>query len=221
MTSPTPLTAEAWWGLFQIFLVVGFIAGATVMSALIYYALRYRGKEGEPVPHYEMPPLSQRAKEAVVFASISAVILFGLAVVSLRVADQIQYPPPRNESLVIQVTAFQWDFRFTYPNGYSTLGVCRVPAGRNVIFNVTSTDVFHDFGIPDFRTKIDAIPGRYNLCWIVAPDPGPSGSVSYQIKCYELCGAGHPLMMSNLLDMAPDQYDQWYRGTASMPMGGP
>jgi cytochrome c oxidase subunit 2 len=222
MAGPIPLSAVNWFDLFDIFLIIGLIAGTLVMGSLIYFALKYRQKPGEPLKEFQLPPLSSRVKEALIFASISGVVLFGVAVVSYRYAANLQYTPPVNDSLVIKVTAFQWDFRFTYPNGYSTIGQVRVPAGRNIIFNVTSTDVFHNFGLPDFKVKIDAIPGRYNTLWISAPELNGAENTTYEIKCYELCGAGHPFMVSNLIDMNPTQFDQWYSTTTAqtMSMGG-
>lgn len=220
MSSPTPLTAESWLALFQIFLVIGVIAGGTVIGAMIYFTVRYRRREGDGEPVTTTPSNPSRMKETLVLASISVIILFALGIMSVRLADQIQYPPPVNDSLVIRVTAFQWSFRFTYPNGYSQVGLCRVPANKNIIFNVTSTDVMHDFGLPGFKIKIDAIPGRYNILWMVPPDPGPSGSASYQIKCYELCGVGHADMVATLMDMDPTGFNQWYNQTMPMSTGG-
>ncbi len=116
---------------------------------------------------------------------------------------KIEQVPPASESLVIKVTAFQFNFRFEYPNGVQTVGECRIPAGKAVVFNVTSIDVYHNFGLPDFKMKIDAIPGRYNTLWIVAPPLDGATERRYTIRCYEMCGMGHTEMVATLIAMDP------------------
>jgi len=76
-----------------------------------------------------------------------------------------------------------------------------------VILNITSADVFHSFGIPDFKIKRDAIPGRVNQAWFVAEQ---SGIFPEAIRCYELCGTGHALMMADLIIQSPDSFHDWY-----------
>ena len=89
-----------------------------------------------------------------------------------------------------------------------------------VIFNVTSTDVMHDFGLPDFKIKIDAIPGRYNVIWIEVPSLEGHEELVYKIHCYELCGIGHTYMMANLTVMSQSAFDQWLNQTAISQAGG-
>jgi cytochrome c oxidase subunit 2 len=222
MSAPIPPSAIDWGNLFEIFLVLGVIAMTVVMGAMLYFLVKYRFRGGEwterPLdPSHEY---KTRWREAIIFASISFVILFGLAVVSYRAATYIQNPPNSTNSYEIKVTAFQWNFRFTYPNGYSTVGVCNVPANQNVVFNVTSTDVMHNFGMADFKIKIDAIPGKYNLCWIETPQLSGNQTASYQIRCYELCGSGHTFMIANMVVMNQSDFNKWYNTTNSSSMGG-
>jgi cytochrome c oxidase subunit 2 len=209
--------------LFQVFLFLGVAAGATVVGYMVYSVYKYRyvegrnkveleqveaGKETKPEPALRIQ-YSSHTRQAIVLAIISGVLLFGLAAYSFPMLTNIQYPPPTSESLVIRVTAFQWSFRFDYPNGVSTVAVCRVPAGKPIIFNVTSSDVMHSFGLPDFRLKIDAIPGRYNILWMTAPTLSEQTEANYTIRCYELCGIGHTYMVASLIVMQPSAFDQW------------
>jgi cytochrome c oxidase subunit 2 len=150
------------------------------------------------------------------------VLLFSLAIGSYRLTTNFQFPPPASESLVVNVTAFQWNFRFGYPNGATTIGELRVPANKPIIFNVTSIDVMHNFGLPDFKLKIDAIPGRYNTLWITTPSLNGNTEVTYSIRCYELCGTGHTYMRATLVVMEPATFDQWLSNqmVANATMGG-
>ena len=145
----------------------------------------------------------------MIFAVISIIILLSLTVASYRLTPNARFPPPVSESLVINVTAFQWSFNFTYPNGVYSTRECAVPANKSIIFNVTSSDVMHNFGLMDFRVKIDAIPGRYNVIGVTTPSLNGNSQLNYTIRCYELCGAGHTYMNMPLIVMDPTAFNQW------------
>ncbi len=69
-----------------------------------------------------------------------------------------------------------------------------LPHGRVVRFEVTSADVNHDFGIYDPHGEIvgqvQAMPGFTNVLVMRFDQPG-----SYTIRCLELCGQYHHLMV--------------------------
>jgi cytochrome c oxidase subunit 2 len=212
-SQPIPASAAAWWNLFDLFLFFAVIAGGIVIGMMIFFVNKYRYREGRPEPILKLPSPRSRAREAILMAMLSGILLFSLAIVSYRVAVADRYPPlaytQNAASLYIQVTAFQWDFRFTYPNNVTTLGVVRVPSEDTVLFNVTSTDVFHNFGLPDFKLKIDAMPGMYNTLWITTPPLDGHTELNYTIVCYELCGVGHGYMHATLIVMDPTAFSQW------------
>ena len=55
---------------------------------------------------------------------------------------------------------FAWSYQYPEPGGRrSTTDVLYVPKGESVRFNIKPTDVIHDFWVPAFRLKIDAVPG--------------------------------------------------------------
>ena len=60
-----------------------------------------------------------------------------------------------------------------------------VPAGKPVKFILSSSDVLHGFYLPDFRVKMDMIPGRITTLWVQPDRPG-----TYQIYCTVYCGTG-------------------------------
>ena len=209
MTQPLPPSAGDWWSLFTLFFVIALIAGTIVVGAMVYFAVKNRQRKGKPKFIPETSLSRSRAREVVILASISTVLLFSLAVGSYRLTTSFQYPPPASESLTINVTAFQWSFRFDYPNGATSIGELRLPADKQVIFNVTSLDVMHNFGLPDFKLKIDAIPGMYNTIWITTPSLNGNAELNYTIRCYELCGVGHYDMSAKLVVMDPAAFNQW------------
>ncbi len=209
MSQPVPESASNWLNLFSLFLVLALIAGGIVVSILIYYIYKYRYKEGQPEPTFEPSPLRFRVREAIILASLSGIMLFGLAIVSYKVSSNIMFPPSDPNALTVNVYARQWQFNFTYPNNKSIVDFCYVPAETTVIFNVTSIDVFHNFALPDFRLKVDAIPGVYNTLWIKSPGLQGNPQLQYDIRCYELCGTGHSFMSAKLVVQDNATFTGW------------
>jgi cytochrome c oxidase subunit II len=82
-----------------------------------------------------------------------------------------------------------------------------VPVGRPIRVTVTSEDVIHSLYFPSFRTKIDAIPGRYTQLWFEATKTG-----TYHIFCTEYCGTNHSGMIGSVVVMEPAAYQAWLAG---------
>jgi cytochrome c oxidase subunit II len=209
MSQPLPPSTVDWNHLFDLAAFIAVAAVIIVMSAMIFFAIKYREKKGQPKFIPQISLSKSRARETVIFASISIILLFSLSVASYQLTPNARFPPPVSQSLVIHVTAFQWNFRFEYPNGATTLGECFVPAEKSIIFNVTSSDVMHNFGLMDFRVKIDAIPGRYNVVGVTTPPLEGNSQLNYTIQCYELCGVAHTYMKAPLTVMDPIIFNQW------------
>lgn len=74
-----------------------------------------------------------------------------------------------------------------------SLSATQARVGQTVIFNVTSADVNHGFGIYDtalrLRAQTQAMPGYTNRLVHVFDEPG-----SYRILCLEYCGVAHHAM---------------------------
>ena len=209
MSQPLPPSTVDWNHLFDLAAFIAVAAVVIVMFFMIFFAIKYREKKGQPKFIPQIGLSRSRARETVIFASISIILLFSLSVASYQLTPNARFPPPVSQSLVIHVTAFQWNFRFEYPNGATTLGECFVPAEKSIIFNVTSSDVMHNFGLMDFRVKIDAIPGRYNIVGVTTPPLDGNSQLNYTIQCYELCGVAHTYMKASLTVMNPTVFNQW------------
>jgi cytochrome c oxidase subunit 2 len=209
MSQPLPPSTVDWNNLFNLAAFIAVAAVIVVMGAMVFFAIKYREKKGQPRFIPQIGLSKSRAREAIVFAAISIILLSGLTIASYRLTPNARFPPPVSQSLVIDVTAYQWNFKFTYPTGAQTTGECYVPAGKSIIFNVTSIDVMHNFGLMDFRVKIDAIPGRYNVVGVTTPPLAGNSQLNYTIRCYELCGSIHSYMMAPLTVMDPTVFDQW------------
>ena len=215
MSQPMPPSAVDWNNLFNLAAYIGLSALAVVIGAMIYFSIKYREKKGQPKYIPQIGLSRARARETVIFAAISVILLLSLSVASYRLTPNARFPPPVSESLVINVNTFQWNFKFTYPNGVISTGELYVPANKSIIFNVTSNDVMHNFGLMDFRVKIDAIPGRYNIVGITTPPLNGNSQLNFTIRCYELCGTYHTDMIAPLTVLDPTVFNHWLNNQTS------
>lgn len=111
---------------------------------------------------------------------------------------------PGEDELVVEVTASQWSWRFTYPEyGFSSTEL-NLPLGRTVLLQLTSLDVIHSFWVPEFRVKQDAVPGLVRELRLTPTRPGP-----YKIRCAELCGLDHSTMLADVKVLRPAEFERW------------
>ena len=142
---------------------------------------------------------------------------------------------PGKEIIEVHAHQFAWNFRYPGPDGRfgriaitfisdaggNPVGVdprdpagkddivtanLRIPAQRDVLLQLHSRDVIHDFFVPELRTKQDIVPGMEIPLAIHVDQPG-----TYEIACAQLCGLGHSQMRSLMIVMPPSEYDQWKR----------
>jgi cytochrome c oxidase subunit 2 len=111
--------------------------------------------------------------------------------------------------LVVEVTGFQFGWRFHYPESGVTSSDLYLPRGRKVLFRITSTDVIHSFWVPEFRMKQDAVPGRWTELRVTPTEVG-----NYQIRCAELCGYAHAAMYAPVAVVEPADFENWLAGQA-------
>ncbi|MFO0755472.1 MAG: hypothetical protein U0359_03220 [Byssovorax sp.] len=113
----------------------------------------------------------------------------------------------------IEINAHQWawDARYAGPDGkFNTqddivmLNDVRIPIDTPVIFQVASTDVLHSFNLPNFRTKVDAVPGMINQIWTQGKELG-----EYTIGCAQHCGANHYKMKGSITVLSKEDYAKW------------
>ena len=210
MSQPIPPSAADWNNLFSLAVIIALIAVTIVIGSMVFFIVKYRERKGQPkfIPDFRLG--KSRAKDSVVFASISIMLLVGLVVASYVLTPNPRFPPPSDpKSLVIDVTAFQWAFRFDYPNGVTTLDNLTLPGNTVVMFNVTSADVMHNLYLVEFKVSIEAVPGRYNIIWITTPPANGNQEYTYTIRCKELCGVGHMYMLATMTVISQSAYDQW------------
>jgi cytochrome c oxidase subunit 2 len=79
-----------------------------------------------------------------------------------------------------------------------------VPVNKTVHVLVTASDVIHNWTIPSFGSKVDAVPGRVTATWFRAKKEG----VFYG-QCSELCGKDHAFMPIAVRVVKQAVFDEW------------
>ena len=108
------------------------------------------------------------------------------------------------DAMVVKVTAFQWAWRFEYPDTGVVTDELHLPVNRQVLFEMTSTDVIHSFWVPEFRLKQDLLPGRITQLRIT-----PSLLGKYKVRCAELCGTSHAYMEQPVIVTSGTDFTAW------------
>jgi cytochrome c oxidase subunit 2 len=113
----------------------------------------------------------------------------------------------------IEVNAHQWAWAARYPgpdgefnskDDALTLDDLRIPVGLPILIELTSTDVIHDFYLPNFRLKQDVIPGRVTRITFTATETG-----AFEIACSQYCGVNHYKMRGLLTVLPAEDYQRW------------
>jgi len=85
--------------------------------------------------------------------------------------------------------------------------IVHLPVGQNTHMLLRSTDVLHNFTVPQFRVKMDLVPGMVTYQWFEPTVPG-----TYEVLCEELCGVGHFAMRSKVVVDSEEGFENWLDG---------
>ena len=75
---------------------------------------------------------------------------------------------------------------------------------RPVKILLRSIDVLHNFYVPQFRSKMDAVPGTITFYWF---EPNKNGE--YEVLCAEYCGVAHYAMRGKVVVEDEGSYNKW------------
>ncbi|HTT95626.1 MAG TPA: cytochrome c oxidase subunit II [Solirubrobacterales bacterium] len=190
---------------WSLYLWIGIGVAVLVFGAVGFAVVRYRERPGRAP--------SRRAELNLLEGTVAALIL---AIVALLVFRTFSTEAKEDDSSAvgavrIDVDAFQWGWKFTYPGeGVTVVGDSdhepdfAVPAGRTVSFALTSSDVIHAMWIPGQRFKKDAIPGRTNRFDLEFGTRGRE-----QGLCSEFCGLRHSNMRFGVWILSQASYERW------------
>jgi cytochrome c oxidase subunit II len=195
-----------------IFVLVTVIVGFSI--------LEFRMRPGEE--QLDGPPIHGNTRLEVIWTALPALLIVALVTYAYIVMRDIEKAPAAgNPERVVKVTGQQFTWTFEYNEGGKKFKTAQLylPAGESVKFDVGSKDVIHDFWMPDFRLKIDAVPGITTHYRITPKSPQALGE--HDIVCAELCGLGHAYMRQTAHILSKASFGRWVQKmTTRKPAGG-
>lgn len=82
-----------------------------------------------------------------------------------------------------------------------------LPLGKPVKALLRSIDVLHDFAVPQFRVKMDLVPGMVTRTWFT-----PTRTGKFDLLCEQLCGIGHFVMRGKVVVEEERAFQEWLSG---------
>lgn len=171
---------------------------------LIYNAVVFRHRPGDTE---DGPPVEGHTPLEMLWTLVPLALVLWLAFQGAVVLRDISRAADEGTELEVKVTAFQWAWKFEYPQYGITSPELRLPVDRPVLFQLTALDVIHSFWVPEFRVKQDAVPGMVKTLRVT-----PNKVGNYKLWCAELCGLAHSLMQAPVTVMEPADFERWAEG---------
>ena len=208
--------------LYSGMMTTGFIIGGFVGILILFTILRYRRRsDAMPRQFHESIPVE------ILYTGIPVLVVAFLFLFTVLTENNVDATVPINARITttgapvlqVKVTAFQWGWRFDYPNnnvsvsgdvtnGPGGLGPQMVlPVGETVQILLVSNDVIHGFYVHDFNFSRYALPGvenRFDLD-IVRTGLFPG-------QCTQICGLYHSEMLFTVKGVTPSQFRTWTAG---------
>ena len=202
------------WDVLLIFSVPVFVL---VQAIVLYCVWKFRMRPGQE--QLDGPPIHGNTRLEVIWTLIPAVVILGLCTYAYFVLEDIEDAKASEMRINVVGQQFAWTFEYPQAGGGDPVrsNQLYLPQGRPVHFHVQSRDVIHDFWVPAFRMKIDAVPGvttRYRVT--------PSKAGNFPVVCAELCGLGHAYMRQTARVVSVSDFDRWMneRKTEGQAGGG-
>ncbi len=221
------------WGMIDATVTITFIVCGIVFVAanlfMAYCIVRFRNKRKDQRAKYE-PENKKLEAWLTIITTIGVVAMLapGLIVWGKFVS------PPENADIVEAVgQQWQWSYRLPGKDGQlgttdgknisidNPFGMnqedpygqddvliagneLHIPVNRPVKFLLRSKDVLHNFTVPQFRVKMDLVPGMVTWQWLT-----PTRTGTFEVLCEELCGIGHHTMRGKVVVEEEEQYQAW------------
>lgn len=246
--------------LFNVTLFFTGIVFVVTQVLLFWFAYKYRAQKGRQalyMPHDN--------KLEVVWTVVPAIVMTFLVVGGLDAWNEVMADVEEGEEYIeIEATGMQFAWLLRYPGPDNKLGEKEytritginplgqnwedrknlddfhsseivLPVGKKVRVRITSRDVLHNFYLPHFRVKMDAIPGlptyfvftpaktteeyrqelkkypEYNVPYDPEDPESPMmwEAFNYELACAELCGKGHYSMRKLVKIVSEEEYEDW------------
>lgn len=211
------------YDLHMIIFYICVIIAVLVFGVMMYSIVKHRKSKGAKAHHFHESTVVE-----IIWTIIPFIILTVMAVPATQ--SLIDMYDNTNAEIDVQVTGYQWKWRYTYLNEdldfFSNLSTpdaqikneeekgehyllevdnpLVLPINTKVRFLLTAEDVIHSWWVPDLAVKKDTIPGFINESWTIIEEPG-----IYRGQCTELCGKNHGYMPIVVKAVEKQEYLAW------------
>lgn len=228
---------------------------------LFWYAYKYRKQKGRKALFFSHDNTLEYVWTGIPALVMTFLVVKGLVVWNEVMADV----SVDEKVIEIEATGWQFAWDIRYPGADNVLGAkdykkiqagvnplgqdwtdiknhddfiadeIYLPVNQKVRVRITAKDVLHDFYLPHFRVKMDAVPGipsyfvftptvtteefrarlKENKNWQGLSDesdpesPQKWEAFDYELACAELCGKGHYSMRKIVKIVSQAEYDAW------------
>jgi cytochrome c oxidase subunit II len=191
--------------LFSVYVWLMIVVAAIVLGLVLFSLVRYR-RRGNEYPH----TLDRHTVAESVYALVLTAIAITLVTLTFRTEHKTD-AVAASGGLNVDIVAFQWQWRFGYPDyGKTVLGTTErvptlvLPVGTVVRFDGTSRDVIHSFWVPAARFKRDEFPKQHTKFDLSFDRVG-----TYIGRCAEFCGLRHTNMSFFVRVVPRDTFQRW------------
>jgi cytochrome c oxidase subunit 2 len=198
-------TRDQFAGLFSLYEWVTIVTAAIVLAVVLFAGVRYRRRPGK-APSARTEANAVELVYALILAAVIAVLVWATFTTEHRV-DAVAADVKQR----VDVTAFKWGWRFTYPAaGVTVVGdnndppSLHLPTDEPIIFVEHSQDVVHSFWVPALRFKRDAWPDATTRFELTVDEPGV-----YVGRCAEFCGLHHSDMTFAVVAESRARFERW------------
>jgi cytochrome c oxidase subunit 2 len=221
------------WGtidaMIVITTVVTVLAFIGVNGVMAYFIYRYRAQTGKKavylVDHHRLE------KTLIWITSVGIIILLAPG---LFVYSHLISPPADAHTVEVVSQQWLWSYRYPGEDsrlGRTDLqlisarnalvvdiedpashddvviepgGELHLPLNKPVRMELRAKDVLHSFYVPQFRIKIDTVPGQVTHLWFT-----PTVTGTFEVLCAELCGIAHYKMKSSVKVESEEDFQNW------------
>lgn len=180
---------------------------------LFYFLIRFRKKEGVRASYFGGDTKKSFLILCIplaLFVAFDASVDIATATVWHKVK---QSDPVGDDHVRIVGEQWLWNFQHAGPDGefdtaddIKTVNELHVKTNKITKFYLQSKDVLHNFSVPVFRLKQDAVPGREIKGWFK-----PIMTGEWDIQCAEMCGISHGDMAARIFVHTDEEYDSWLK----------